>query len=44
VIGGAPKAGAATLIRVEATEQILEATITRDDGEVVGSHRVERRR
>lgn len=44
VIGGAPKAGAATLIRVEATEQTLEATIIRDDGEVVGTHRIERRR
>jgi acid phosphatase type 7 len=44
VIGGAPKAGAATLIRIDATAKELNATITRDDGEVVGSHRIERRR
>ncbi len=44
VIGGAPKPGAATLIRVDARAELLEVKITRDDGEVVGTHRIERKR
>jgi len=41
VIGGAPKAGAATLIRVDATASRLEVTTTRDDGAIVGTYKVE---
>jgi len=41
IIGGGPKVGAATLIRVDATRNRLDVTMTRDDGVVVGTYRVE---
>lgn len=37
VIGGGPKPGAATLIRVDATTTALDVTMTTDDGDVVGA-------
>ncbi len=40
VIGGAPKAGAAVVIRVDATRDTLCVTMTRDDGEIVGAYTV----
>ena len=43
VIGGGPKAGTATLIRVDATRQQLNVTMTRDDGEAVGTCRIKPR-
>lgn len=44
VIGGAPKAGAATLIRLDATPRQLDVTMTRDDGCVVGTCRIQSQR
>lgn len=44
VIGGGPKAGEATLIRIDATAHKLDVTMTRDDGHVVGTCHVEHRR
>jgi len=41
VIGGSPKDGEATIIRVDATRHELELTMTRDDGEVVGTYRID---
>lgn len=41
VIGGAPQDGLATVIRVDGTAEALDVTLTRDDGEVVGTLRVE---
>jgi len=41
IIGGSPKDGEATIIRVDATMDELEATMTRDDGEVVGTCRID---
>ena len=38
IIGGAPKNGQATFIRVDATKDKLEVTMTRDDGEVAGKY------
>ncbi len=42
VIGGAPKAGRAVVIRVDATIDRLDVTMTRDDHEVVGTYTIER--
>ncbi len=42
VIGGSPKAKGAVVIRVEATQETMKVTMTRDDGEVVGNLRLER--
>jgi len=44
VIGGGPQAGEATLIRIDATVQELDVTMTRDDGHVVGTCRIKRDR
>ena len=44
VIGGAPKAGEATLIRVDATAEKLDVTVTRDDGAIVGTYGIERQK
>jgi len=41
VIGGSPKDGEAAIIRVDATREKLEVTMTRDDGEVVGTYRLD---
>ena len=41
VIGGGPKEGQATVIRVEATRDMLRVVMTRDDGQVVGTYQVE---
>jgi len=38
IIGGGPKDGEATVIRVTASKKKLEVTMTRDDGEVVGTY------
>ena len=38
IIGGAPKDGQATVIRVDAKKDKLEVTMTRNDGEVVGRY------
>ena len=38
VIGGAPNPGAATLIRVDVTASMLDLTMTRDDGKIVGTY------
>ena len=38
VIGGGPEAGKATLIRVDATPTMLDLTMTRDDGKIVGTY------
>jgi len=38
IIGGAPKDGEATVIRVDASKKKLEVTMTRNDGEVVGRY------
>ncbi len=38
ILGGGPKDGEATFIRVDATPQKLDVTTTRDDGEVVGTY------
>ncbi len=38
VIGGAPKKGEAVVIRVDATNEALSVTMTRDDGEIVGTY------
>jgi acid phosphatase type 7 len=43
IIGGGPKAGEATLIRVNATPDTLDVTMTRDDGQVVGTCRIKSR-
>jgi predicted phosphodiesterase len=40
VIGGSPKEGRATVIRVDATKDKLEVAMTRDDGEIVGTHQI----
>ncbi len=40
VIGGGPKDGEATVIRVDATNDRLTLTMTRDDGEMVGKYLV----
>jgi predicted phosphodiesterase len=40
VIGGSPKEGRATVIRVDATKDNLEVVMTRDDGEIVGTYEV----
>lgn len=42
VIGGNPKEKGAVVIRVEATKTALDLTMTRDDGEVVGTYRLEK--
>jgi predicted phosphodiesterase len=44
IIGGAPEAGQATVIRVEATAKELDVTMTRDDGQIVGTYHVENKR
>jgi len=44
VIGGGPKTGEATLIRLDATADKLDVTMTRDDGHVVGTCHIENRR
>lgn len=41
VIGGGPKEGQSTAIRVEATRDMLRVVMTRDDGQVVGTYQVE---
>lgn len=43
VVGGAPKAGAATVIRVNADAETLEVTATSDVGKVVGTYAVTKR-
>lgn len=40
IVGGGPKNGQATIIRVDATKDKLEVTMTRDDGEVAGRYEV----
>ncbi len=40
IIGGSPKEGRATVIGVDATQDKLNVTMTRDDGEVVGKYQV----
>jgi len=44
VIGGAPKAGEATLIRVDATAEKLDVTVTRDDSAIIGTYHVKQQR
>ncbi|MBN2376285.1 MAG: metallophosphoesterase family protein [Sedimentisphaerales bacterium] len=44
IIGGGPQKEGGTFIRVEATENELAVTMTRDDGEIVGSFKVKARR
>lgn len=39
-IGGSPKDGQATVIRVDGTKDNLNVVMTRDDGEVVGTYQV----
>ena len=41
-IGCSPKTGQATVIRINATTDRLDVTITRDDGKVVGTYHIER--
>ncbi len=40
VIGGGPEAGKAVVMRVDANQSRLEVTMTRDDGEVVGTYTI----
>lgn len=40
IIGGAPQKGAAVVIRVDATTDRLSVTMTRDDGEIVGTYAI----
>jgi len=40
IIGGAPQKGAAVAIRVDATTDRLSVTMTRDDGEIVGTYAI----
>ena len=42
IIGGAPQKGAATVIRVDATADHLGVTMTRDDGQIVGTYTIHR--
>jgi len=42
IIGGAPQAGQATVIRVDAAPDKLEVTMTTDAGQIVGTYRVQR--
>jgi len=42
IIGGAPQKGAATVIRVDATADHLGVTMTRDDGQIVGTYAIDR--
>ncbi len=42
IIGGAPKEGAAVVIRVDATKEHLGVTMTRDDGEIVGTYTIDK--
>ncbi len=42
VIGGAPQDGAATVIRVDATADRLCVTMTRDDGQIVGTYAIDK--
>ncbi len=42
IIGGAPKEGAAVVIRVDATKEHLGVTMTRDDGEIVGAYAIDK--
>lgn len=42
IIGGAPQYGAATVIRVDATADRLRVTMTRDDGEIVGTYAIDK--
>jgi UDP-2,3-diacylglucosamine pyrophosphatase LpxH len=44
VIGGAPKAGEATLIRVDATAEQLDVTVTTDDAAIVGTYGIKRQK
>jgi predicted phosphodiesterase len=41
MIGGGPKDGEATFIQVDASRDKIEVTMTRDDGEVVGTYRID---
>jgi hypothetical protein len=41
IIGGGPKDGEATFIQVDASRDKIEVTMTRDDGEVVGTYRID---
>ncbi len=43
VIGGNPRAQQATVIGVQATRTTLDLTMTRDDGQVVGTYRLEKK-
>jgi len=42
VIGGAPRKGRAVVIRVDATTDRLDVTMTRDDQQVVGTYTIQR--
>ncbi len=42
IIGGAPQDGAATVIRVDATANHLRVTMTRDDGQIVGTYAIDK--
>ena len=42
VIGGGPTSGKATLIRVDVTATMLDLTMTRDDGKIVGTYKIEK--
>lgn len=42
IIGGAPQDGAATVIRVDAAADHLRVTMTRDDGQIVGTYAIDK--